>query len=108
MMKKTDTAQSNCHLTMVQYVQGIRTELGKYGMMLYSTDSDIFIVLLVYYYMKLVLLYPTLLREMLLLRKWSPACSLTPCIVLPKALWHMQAFCRHFSGTEKEPCACLC
>lgn len=73
-------------------------------MMLYSTDSDIFILLL----HEACVTVPHIVREMLLLTKWSPACSLTPCIVLPKALWHMQAFCRHFSGTEKEPCACLC
>ena len=48
----------------------------------------------------------TLLREVLLLTKWSRQGNHASCIVLPKALWHMQAFCRDFSGTENHVLIC--
>jgi len=45
-------------------------------------------------------------RGVLLLTKWSRQGNHARCIVLPKALWHMQAFCRDFSGTENHVLIC--
>ena len=45
-------------------------------------------------------------RGVLLLTKWARQGNHARCIVLPKALWHMQAFCRDFSGTENHVLIC--